>query len=328
MRRQYRRRRRRINRSFLVSGLLVLALTLTGSGMQKIHAQQEGAGIVSGAAGGGAAGRCAAVMEARDALRKVRDILSFPIEKPVRRTLAEAMDKLRELGEVDPVIAGICENSAAYPENMLTALANNPEMAEFVAQYPGGAAEDDPGLTLISREEKFPLFLQWDFRWGYEPYGKTSNIGLAGCGPTCLSMVLYYLTGDETLTPDKIAAYSMENGYFVEGTGTAWSLMEDMPPMYGVRAAGISASESGMKAALDRGQVLICAMGPGDFTAAGHFVVIYGYDEDGFMVNDPNCVARSLRSWSFDELKGQMRKLWSYGLADKMREGIYSIWQH
>ena len=45
-----------------------------------------------------------------------------------------------------------------------------------------------------------PLFLQWDPRWGYTEYGEDSFLGLSGCGPTCLSMVLYYLTGDKSLT--------------------------------------------------------------------------------------------------------------------------------
>ena len=40
--------------------------------------------------------------------------------------------------------------------------------------------------------------------------------------------------------------------------------------------------------------------------------MIYGYDRDGFMVNDPNCVARSRRRWSFDEIRGQIKMVWSY----------------
>lgn len=64
-----------------------------------------------------------------------------------------------------------------------------------------------------------------------------------------------------------------------------------------------------MKLALDRGEVIICSMRPGDFTAAGHFVVIYGYDEDGFMVNDPNCVARSRKRWSYEDIADQIKHI-------------------
>lgn len=52
-------------------------------------------------------------------------------------------------------------------------------------------------------------------------------IGLSGCGPTCLSMVLLALTEDEEATPYEVARFSEENGYYVEGSGTAWSLMTE-----------------------------------------------------------------------------------------------------
>ena len=191
----------------------------------------------------------------------------------------------------------------------------------------GAAIEETARLTgrkiELTEEEKrqdFPLFLQWDPRWGYASYGIDSNIGLSGCGPTCMSMVLYYLTRDETLTPDRIADHAMENGYYVEGTGTAWALMQDMPGLYGVRVSEPEVSEYGFRNSLSKGRVLICAMGAGDFTAAGHFIVIYGYDQDGFMVNDSNCVARSKKRWTFDEIRGQIKMVWAYEPQKKQFE--------
>ena len=53
-------------------------------------------------------------------------------------------------------------------------------------------------------------------------------------------------------------------------------------------------------------------MGEGDFTISGHFIVIYGYNQQGYRVNDPNCVARSRRIWSFEEIQGQIKSIWSY----------------
>lgn len=202
------------------------------------------------------------------------------------------------------------QNSGLYPERLLEALANNPEMADFVVRY---LEEHEPGgLTESEKQEDFPLFLQWDPRWGYASYGKNSCIAVSGCGPTCLSMVLYYLTGNEELTPDVIGDYSMENGYYLPGTGTLWALFEDTAPLYGVYVSQPDPSEWEMKAALDGGAVLVCSMGPGDFTAGGHFIVLYGYDEDGFLINDPNCVARSRVSWSYEQLRRQMKHLWVF----------------
>lgn len=234
------------------------------------------------------------------------------VEKPVFRTLEETLQRLGELGEENPAIAEICINSNLYPESMLAALANNPEMADFVSGYTKDAENIAGGFTKAEKEQEHPLLLQWDPRWGYQPYGE-SCIGVAGCGPTSLSMVLYYLTGNDTLTPDRIAGYSMENGYYVEGTGTAWALMEDFPALYGIRVTKPGVTEHSLKAELDAGNLIICAMDKGDFTASGHFIVIYGYDDNGFLVNDPNCIARSRQAWDFGRLKPQIKSVWAYG---------------
>lgn len=250
---------------------------------------------------------------------KGRDTADYPdlcglnrVDRPVKRETYEVLEKLQELAKENELISGILQNTDSYPDNMLEALANNPEMADFVSGYLTADKKADPTLTESEKKKDFPLFLQWDPRWGYASYGDNSNIGLAGCGPVSLSMALYYLTGDETLTPNRIASYSMKNGYYMSGTGTAWALMKDLPPEYGIRVTQPGISESIIRRELDAGHMIICAMRPGDFTAAGHFIVIYGYDENGLKVNDPNCVARSRQSWPFDRLKSQIKNLWSF----------------
>lgn len=234
------------------------------------------------------------------------------VDKPQERTPRQVLKRLEELGREDERIAAIRQSSGDYPDRLLEALANNPEMADFVEGYPEAEHVATGGLTDSELQEAFPLFMQWDPRWGYASYGDNSCIALSGCGPTCLSMALYYLTGDEGMTPDAIGDYSMQNGYYMSGTGTLWALFEDVAPLYGVDVTQPDQSEWEMKAALDQGAVLICSMGPGDFTVGGHFIVIYGYDRDGFMVNDPNCVARSRRSWTYDQLNRQMKHLWVF----------------
>lgn len=234
------------------------------------------------------------------------------VDKPKERSSFEILKRLEELSKDSEIIARIYKNKELYPEKLLEALANNPEMADFTEKYLSNNGTVSSSLTAFEQKQKYPLFLQWDPRWGYAEYGDSSCIGLSGCGPTCLSMVLYYLTGDTALTPDKIAAYSSENGYYVQGTGTAWALLEDLPSLYHINVRQLSLSEEGMKAELDMGHMIICVMGPGDFTAAGHFIVVYGYDKDGFMVNDPNCVARSRKRWKFEEIEKQIKNLWTY----------------
>ena len=245
----------------------------------------------------------------------VQSIDDWEITKPVERTKEEVLIRLGELAQDSSAIRQVYEDHSDYPDELLSALANNPEMADFAAGYPDAKKEPAGALTASEREQEYPLFLQWDKRWGYCPYGDHSCIGLAGCGPTCLSMVLFYLTKDEDLTPDRIAKYAMDNGYYVEGTGTAWALMEDVPKRYGIQVANLSAAAGNLTAVLDRGGVIICSLGRGDFTTSGHYIVIYGYDGEGFLVNDPNCVARSGRKWTFSELKPQMKNIWAYTKA-------------
>lgn len=235
------------------------------------------------------------------------------VDKPMERTYKEIVSRLQKLGKENGLIREVAENAGAYPDQLLEALANNPEMADFAVNYlEKKGTTTGEGLTDNEKAQEFPLFLQWDPRWGYASYGDDSVVGLSGCGPTALSMVLWYLTGNEELTPDKIAEYSMKNGYYISGTGTAWLLLEDVPRLYGIWVTQPKADAFTMKQALDSGDVIICSMRPGDFTIGGHFIVIYSYTEDGFLVNDPNCVARSRRVWTWEELKGQIKNMWVF----------------
>ena len=235
------------------------------------------------------------------------------VDKPKERTFYEILRRLEELGKDSDLIAQVTESYQYYPERLLEALANNPEMADFAVHYlENKGTALGGGLSDNEREQEYPLFLQWDPRWGYVSYGDESVVGLSGCGPTALSMVLYYLTGNEELMPDAIAEYSMQEGYYMSGTGTAWLLLEDVPPIYGVSVSQPQKNERVMRQALDRGELIICSMGPGDFTVGGHFVVVYGYTEDGFLLNDPNCVARSRQAWPYSQIGGQIKHIWTF----------------
>lgn len=98
---------------------------------------------------------------------------------------------------------------------------------------------------IVEHAENYPLFLQWDERWGYAAYG-SSSIGISGCGPTCLSMVVYGLTDNAMATPDKVARYSEEQGYYIEGTGTSWDLMTTGAASFGVTGEELSLDGSWM----------------------------------------------------------------------------------
>ena len=234
------------------------------------------------------------------------------IPTPVSRTEEEVLEVLSDKAKTDAQYAYIIEHSSEYPSAMLAALANNPEMLDFVSGYlKQTSVSSDASLTKKEKKETYPLLIQWDSRWGYLPYG-SSNIGISGCGPTCLSMVVYSLTREESATPAQIAAYAESAGYYIEGTGTAWALMTEGASHFGITGTEMSLDEDLMKSRLDQGHPIICAMRPGDFTTAGHFIMIYGYEKDGFLINDPNCISRSRQVWDYDSLSSQIKDLWYF----------------
>ena len=98
----------------------------------------------------------------------------------------------------------------------------------------------------------------------------------------------------------------------MEGTGTAWALMEDVPKLYGISVTQLGADENSIKATLDNGGVVICSVGRGEFTTSGHYILIYGYDSEGLVINDPNCVARSGKRWVFSDIRWQIKNIWAY----------------
>lgn len=197
-----------------------------------------------------------------------------------------------------------------YPHKIIGLLEDNPEMEPFVLRYPyrDSAAVD---LAGYGRKE-VPLFLQWDPMWGYETYG-SDYLALTGCGPTCLAMAGYYLTGDETMHPAAVARFAQEQGYYIPGSGSAWTLFSEGPAQLGLESRELPLEESAIVNALHSGHLVVLSVGKGDFTTTGHFILLTAAGEDGFRVNDPNSPIRSARRWTYEELKPQIKNLWEIG---------------
>ena len=198
-----------------------------------------------------------------------------------------------------------------FPQSLIELLERNPETEEFVLKYPKLKNQFET-LDPADYEnmDSVPLFLQWDTRWGYLPYG--SNVaGLTGCGPLCLSMVAYYLTGDIDYAPDKILEFAADNGYYAKGFGSSWTLISEGGPKLGFEVTELPLVEKRIYDNLDAGIPVICVMGPGDFTTTGHFIVMVGHKNGMIQVNDPNSIANSQKLWSYDDIKGQIRNLWA-----------------
>lgn len=218
-----------------------------------------------------------------------------------RRTVHQAQKELQDHPE--------------YPETLEELLEHNPETAEFVRDYEKEVNKEHRiDLTEELKPGEIPLFLQWDKRWGYERYGN-QMIAVDGCGPVCLSMIAAGLLQDASLNPLNIARFAEKNGYYVDGSGSSWSLMSDGARQLGLSAEELSLDESVIRNQLQAGHPVACIMGPGDFTTSGHFIVLTGMNGDGTVkVNDPNSRIRSKQSWDLKQIMPQIRNLWAYSV--------------
>lgn len=229
----------------------------------------------------------------------------------------EYADKLEKMRKEYPQVDNILQNLYEYSESMLKLAANNPDALDFVENYPKHKSDIKPSGSvtqeeLDSSEKGIPRFQQWDSRWGYLTYGN-DNIGINGCGPTCLSMVAAGLLKDTSKSPDAIAEFSVENNYCTVASGTAWSLMSSGAKKLGLRSESVVVGSDSIKSALEKKQPVICSMKPGDFTTTGHFIVLTGLTEDGkLMLNDPNSVTRSEKRWDINTVVGQVKSAWTY----------------
>ena len=234
------------------------------------------------------------------------------VAPPVPRNRQQAIETIQQIAYTYPAMWLILEKQEQYPDEMLIALAANPEMTDYVYGYLSSDGSVTGGITDEELPHEYPLFLQWDSRWGYYSYG-IGTMGTSGCGPSCLSMAVYYLTGDKTATPNAVADYSLSHHFYVKDIGTAWELLDTYPTTFGLKVSRPSLSEANLKAELNKGNILICSVRPGDFTYSGHFIVIYDYDENGFKINDPKCVYRSRQTWTYEQIQDDIKRTWSIG---------------
>lgn len=242
-----------------------------------------------------------------------------PLDYSVPEGCEEYAEQLEAMREEYPEVEDILLNLYEYSESMLNLAITNQEALDFVLDYPKHKSDIKPSGELTKEELKsavngIPCFQQWDSRWGYLTYG-SDNIAINGCGSTCLSMVAAGLLQDTSQSPDAVAEFSVENNYCTAASGTAWSLMSSGAKKLGLEAESVTVGTESITRQLEENHPVICSMKPGDFTTTGHFIVLTGLTEEGeLVVNDPNSIARSQKSWDVETVVSQMKAAWSYSV--------------
>ena len=113
------------------------------------------------------------------------------------------------------------------------------------------------------------------------------------------------------MNPLSVAQFAEKNGYYAKGYGSSWTLISEGAEKLGLTATELPLVKKKLTDALDAGMPVILAMGPGDFTSSGHYILLSGTQDGAFRVNDPNSRANSERLWSYEELENQIRNIWA-----------------
>lgn len=272
-----RRRRRQLQRRLILSGIVFVIVLLFAS----------------------CAYRCTKKADAREAARTEKAKIEAEEKE---ETEQERIERVRREAQ-----------EAGYPDEIIELLSKNPETVGFVEDY--GTKKDGPVKETVGdiAQGEIPYLYQWDEGWGYSSYG-TSTIAVSGCGPTCMSMIISGLTGDNTVTPLKTVAYSEQYGHVTAENDTTWAFMKEVAWSYGLSSWDVGLDESIVAAELAQGHPVVCALGPGDFTQNGHFIVLAGYDNGNVSVHDPFSKVNSEKTWAYADIMPQIRAIWAYSL--------------
>ena len=164
--------------------------------------------------------------------------------------------------------------------------------------YLNHAGLDFSDVSFTNGETVVHYYNQLDARWKDIPYGITSTIGSAGCGPTALAMAVSSLS-DTIIDPVQMSTWAYQNGYLCEGSGSYHSLIPEGAAHFGLTVDYADKSDpQQIVDALAAGKLIITIMGKGHFTTSGHYIVLRGVTEDGkVLVADPASVSRSEMEW-------------------------------
>lgn len=133
---------------------------------------------------------------------------------------------------------------------------------------------------------------QADPRWGKVIYSAkaphTETIAESGCGPTSTAMVISSLCGVEVLPP-QVAKYSVDNGFRVDGVGTAFGLFGSIANEYVMKCTQTGFVDKAIEC-VNAGGMVVCSTNGGQnglFSSGGHIFVMATSDGNNISFLDP-----------------------------------------
>lgn len=153
-------------------------------------------------------------------------------------------------------------------------------------------------------------FNQGEEPWGSMPYG-TSTIGAAGCGPTSMAIIISTLTG-QNVNPQMTCAYSISNGEYVSGVGTAHSFPTNAAHHWGLTSERVGKDRMDyVVQSLKEGKMVIeiCEAYTITGSGSGHFIVLTGVKDGYITIADCASRERTGKVYSVETIKSYGRDL-------------------
>lgn len=238
-------------------------------------------------------------------------LIDTRIKEPTKmeNTLEGWINNLEEEAKYNENADLILKNRAKFSDSLLRLASNRVDAIDFVLN-----AEKNKGKFVNETTESYktgrniPLFIQWDPRFGYKFY--EDYFAVIGCGPTSVSMIVNGY--GEKKSPIEIMDEMVESNAYIKDIGTSWEGIINTLKNHGLKVDEISLGEGSFRNVLNDGKIIFLSMKAGKFTTGGHYLLLTGLDKDGkFIMNDPNSVRYSLRSWDFSEISGEIKGCWS-----------------
>ncbi len=240
-------------------------------------------------------------------------LLLVPVEK--KQQLEKKWGELAILAETDERAQYIIDNEELYPDELLREYYQKNERFDFVYNYPF-LKDKYPVIEFTDAElnsEDVPALYMADERWCYNKVGDY-YIYTDGCATVCLTMANLYLNNNNSVDPRKVAEYVNANNYT---SGIAGGILADKLPVifdhFGFSYtehlydpwSNVFVTEEELKAVLDKEDTVVYIGVDGD-TFGSHAMILRGYDENGFYVNDPENPDKTAQVWNYEVFKNEL----------------------
>ncbi len=235
-------------------------------------------------------------------------LLLIPVEK--KHEYYQKWGKLAVLAETDERAKFAIDNADLYPEYWFKMLYNESNF-EIAYNYPF-MKDNYKTMSFTDEELSGAAIYMNDQRWIYEDF----SIKTQGCAAVVITMANLYLNHNDEVDPVKVSNYAYEMGYSGLG-GINQVNVTDIIEHFGMTAEehifdkdnGEKITENELKTAVDTENAVVMVAVNGD-TFGRHALLIRGYDENKFYINDPASAEKTSMQWNFEVLKNEITRYW------------------